>query len=223
MKVRELFKKVDFEKVYLFYEKEIQDIYCFKNIKEIRKKLYPLCKNAVSEIIKLPQSDLDQVLILILNTGDTELKRYDVYSVYKKDVMEQYKDMPFENISHSEYIPFYGIDFEKWEHTANMDICPLSLEYTWNEIAAEILLEMTRFGFTAKMAEQGIEEQVKKIEETLKESEKETTYYTMDEVFDQLYEKYGIERKKIDEEEIRLSVKREFEERQKFFKSIYIN
>lgn len=88
----------------------------------------------------------------------------------------------------------YCIDLMPWKDLIDLEVCAKSIEkYGKEEVAAQILYEMTFFGFTEKERKKEIKKTVKSIEK----SKKCKKYYTLEDIA----KEFGLEASEESEEE----------------------
>lgn len=222
MLIGDLFKRCNKEITCNYISKEyIESDIFLKNDKKLKQKIYNKYLETLeylsSKEISIKNNE-DKVIICKIKEECSNIKGeavdnrnynnerqvYNTFLIKETEVLERKEllnETNFDFMTGTNLISLYSIDFIEWDNLLSVEISNKSLElYDLNELAGELLRLMTLFGFN----EEDILERKNEIIVALKESEKsieKQEYKSADEVFDELYERFGMKRKIKTEEE----------------------
>lgn len=99
------------------------------------------------------------------------------------------------NLDAEKYVNAYAFEFEEWEDILGYEVAEESIErYGLNTVAKSILAEMTFFGFDYKKSSEQKKEEIKIIEERVKDIKDNPDRLKTFTSLDDLYERFGLKR-----------------------------
>lgn len=216
MLVKDLFKICNKEKTcdYIL-EKYINSDIFLRNDEDIKEKIYKEYLKTFEHLSLRPvniKNNDDKIIICKIKEMDYESGNLDfvyyTFLIKNSEVLkkkELLKETEFDFITGKNLINIFSIEFMDWDDILSIEVSDKSIEtYDECELAGELLRLMTLFGFN----EDDVLDEKINIIRTLKEtSSNKENYKPTDEVFKDLYEKTGMKREKITEEEIEFNRK----------------
>ena len=198
MTVQELFKQIDFEKVFLSYIRRYNIIESYDHRFEVYQevKAYEKFREDLFDFIKIMQiakvnKENDAILFVIdLNEVDFEdknKKRFEVFAVERNELEEKTKRAFSFYGETNNNINRFTVSFSKIEKVAGYEVFEKSIEvYGKEAVAAAICKEMQMFDFGQD--EEGIQSFYDSLEKSAKQVD-EGKCVSADEVFKELREK----------------------------------
>lgn len=204
MKLLELIKQTDFDKIskyYLKYFDPVDDLFIKKEDIPKLMEHFKVYYDVLSKVKDNKKPATNVLVVSKVNYSAGNDFEYIVYSVKKNELIKKAKlgnitlwDGPCET-----RVEHYGVDFTPSKRLMNFEVAPATLKLDPNLVFACIFDENTIFGFS----DDEKDERSKKLYEDLKESldqalEHPESLKSHEEVMDELCEKYGLEREEKD-------------------------
>ena len=216
MKIKDIIKNVNIDKAvdYFINSKNLFELE-FLNMtsekkEEVTKKLKNKLEQAKDNLLNTKGKTQKDIIVVLAKEwtdwkNDNEMNLDQIFTFGYK--LSEIKDLNLERLNDIEdfysKVQKYGLEFMSWDELIGMEVLDKCIEnLTFDVVSFELLYLLTSSGFS----KEEYEENIKEFEESLLKSEKdikEGKTFSAEEVFNELFEKYGFERKEKTEEEKR--------------------
>lgn len=217
MTFKELLTKTNYAMIYKYllkysYYTNSYEYTSFSHKKQLKikyalKRKYYKFYNYMKNLKEIPNEDKVIVISKLFNEKDGYKNgfTYSTFVVYKSEVLKKNNgSLTLWNGDENNRVEHYSIETEDFNEVLSYTICPNSLKLNYNLIAALIFIEITMHGFTKNTVKENVNKFVEEITKQLETIEDDKSKrITIEEFFDNLYEKINGREETPEEKEIR--------------------